>query len=405
MSHKVSLRPLESTTGRGEGLSALSPASSSSTSPKVSVRQTLCVDALSSGYVLTFLDLFTLCHREPVLVDSSAETFFTVPDDVVPRLRDLLQTAEQTSREGSFEKSCESLIEIGRYFETQKDFQSCLHFYERALEVSRHSTDPQVETAALEKIGAAYDRLGLTEKAMNFYERHLKVSVSSRLGEAEKRARESLVASYAKFAADCLSEKRPAQAVAYLTKAVDAAEVSGVASMQVDMLNRLADVFISSGDFDAARETAGKCLTKCRERAAEVPLSLRKGAFMTMARIADHGGDLKAAAAFLEELLRVDMTDEALLDLDDVMQALGVLLCRMGEFTRASELFAKNFAFAQKIGDKKRTDKARILLGLARGNTGFPAFMFAVNNDRESLLAWKDRRVPLAAPSAKKSDE
>merc|ERR1712070_643143 len=77
---------------------------------------------------------------------------------------------------------------------------------------------------------------------------------------------------------------------------------------------------------------------------------------------------------------------------------LGVIYNQRGEFSKAVQLFEKNFEIARSTvvsgkGDRSLVDTARVNLGMARGNAQMQTYMNIINHDLTTLLRWKNRRV------------
>ena len=75
-------------------------------------------------------------------------------------------------------------------------------------------------------------------------------------------------------------------------------------------------------------------------------------------------------------------------------------LCRHGHFASADTSVTPSkrfFEIARSIGDRALVDKARVYLGIARGNSMLPKYLDVVTHDLDALLRWKTRRVAFAS--------
>lgn len=62
----------------------------------------------------------------------------------------------------------------------------------------------------------------------------------------------------------------------------------------------------------------------------------------------------------------------------------------------ALDAFTQYFEVAQRIGDKKMIEKAKVLIGLARGNASLGLFMNVIQTDIPALFRWREKRTPFA---------
>ena len=77
--------------------------------------------------------------------------------------------------------------------------------------------------------------------------------------------------------------------------------------------------------------------------------------------------------------------------------SLGVLYQQQGDFANAVHHLERFFEIARSIGDRALVDKARVYLGIARGNSMLPKYLDVVTHDLDALLRWKKRRVACAS--------
>eukprot|EP01028_Stygiella_incarcerata_P013018 TRINITY_DN81058_c0_g1_i1.p1 TRINITY_DN81058_c0_g1~~TRINITY_DN81058_c0_g1_i1.p1 ORF type:complete len:432 (-),score=119.57 TRINITY_DN81058_c0_g1_i1:101-1396(-) len=370
--------------------------------PATDKKKDICVRSLSEGFVQSFVDLFHLSYREPVLVDEASERYFSVPQEMLFTLRDSLITAERSTREGDFISAFESYIGLAEYFESNQDRENTVYYFEKALEAARKSSDVEVESRALEIVGSAYERLGLEERAIGFHENQLRLSKANQYTEGEVKARENLISVYMKFAGACVDKKNYLDAAHYLGRASDVAETSGQLERRARIQHRLSQVYFLAGEYANAQRIEETCLQTCDENGWK---DLQQEVLVGLARIMEQNDDFGGAIDSLEEYLRgfedalpAETTENGELIREkytvkgEVLQQLGMLLNRVGRLKEAAKCFEENFVLARQTGNKKLIDQARVMLGLARGNAGLMTYMKMVDSDLPSLLQWKNGR-------------
>ena len=107
-------------------------------------------------------------------------------------------------------------------------------------------------------------------------------------------------------------------------------------------------------------------------------------------------GDIEAAITYLESFLELSK------DGDPVSQAkaccsLGVIYTSQHKFERAVTYFEKFFEVARSLNDRRLLDVARVNLGVARGAARTGKFFDAVVTDINTLLQWKNVRMPITS--------
>ena len=65
------------------------------------------------------------------------------------------------------------------------------------------------------------------------------------------------------------------------------------------------------------------------------------------------------------------------------------------KFERAVTYFEKFFEVAKTLNDRRLLDVARINLGIARGSARTGRYMEVVSGDINTLLQWKNVRMPI----------
>ena len=104
------------------------------------------------------------------------------------------------------------------------------------------------------------------------------------------------------------------------------------------------------------------------------------------------------AIKYLEQFYEIGKETEDLSAQADACNNLGSMYNTRKAYEKAVKYFEKNFEIvrqlmASDVGDLKLVDRARVSLGMARGNLKMKAYIHVINFDSVSLLRWKARRT------------
>lgn len=400
-------------TAGGLGLMASSSAvgsgSASSASLRDSIKQSVCITSLKQGHVESFGDLFTLAYRAPVLVDETAERYFSVSETDLSWISERLCSAETARRNGLYGESDSLLREVASFFEVARDHSTALYFLELNLRHCSASGDLALEGSSLTHLGNAYERLDQNERAVAFHERSLVLARAAHNKEAEANARRQLVKVYTAHSDEALARASSAtggdfheNAAQFMMKAMEHTEdpvERGVCE------HKLAAIYASCNRLDKAAELEHRYLDMCLSRGDT------EGAIVAAKALCEMDDSVEVARQYLKlaNASSANNTDPAAYasgveSVSGAMVVLGLRLNRDGDFEGARELFEQNFRLAQtaaaRTNDKARVEVARILVGLARGNAGLGQFMAIVNKDMPKLLSLKIQAVRVSAAAA-----
>ncbi len=103
--------------------------------------------------------------------------------------------------------------------------------------------------------------------------------------------------------------------------------------------------------------------------------------------------DMDKAMHYLERYHDVSVQKKEYRQQAEACSALGVLAATSGKHDKAVAYFEKAFEIARGLKDRRLMDAARINLGLSRGNVGLPTYARAINEDLNTLLNWKSKRI------------
>ena len=109
-------------------------------------------------------------------------------------------------------------------------------------------------------------------------------------------------------------------------------------------------------------------------------------------------GENMKAIKYLEQFYEIGKETEDLSAQADACNNLGAMYNARGNYEKAVKFFEKNFEIVRQlmtsdVGDLKLVDRARISLGMARGNEKMKAYIHVINFDSLSLLRWKAWRT------------
>ena len=107
--------------------------------------------------------------------------------------------------------------------------------------------------------------------------------------------------------------------------------------------------------------------------------------------------DSATSLAHLQKFLSLAQASGKLQGQAEACCSLGVLYQQQGDFANAVHHLERFFEIARSIGDRALVDKARVYLGIARGNSMLPKYLDVVTHDLDALLRWKTRRVAFAS--------
>lgn len=103
------------------------------------------------------------------------------------------------------------------------DFQTCIYFTEKGLEIARLSEDLEAEADANRSLGLAYEQLGNINVAIDFHERQRQLAEMAQDGDEFTDANKHLIDTYRMFAEECEQKGDFEKAVEYHEKCMEAA--------------------------------------------------------------------------------------------------------------------------------------------------------------------------------------
>jgi tetratricopeptide (TPR) repeat protein len=373
-----STNAMASTTGRHGGV-------------KTSVRFDVCIDALMNGCVDAFVQVFTLAHRPPVLVDELARTTFSIPDDALPWVEERLVVAEVARRRSDFRAVVHERAELAQYFEQHGDTAEAVRQYQAGLAAASESLDRALEGEAHECLALLYERLDRLAESTVHHETRARLGDVSGDAEVKQRAGHHLVRVYMAQGERAVKESRYEDATTFFDKAVDAAKSAGDGEAEAKAYSALGNVTVLKGDMRKALEYQQRFLVVARSAHDGHGESL---AALEVAKLQDSLGHSSEAIESLKTALSVAEQNSDLSALNEACKQLGTTYRNMGQNMKAVHYYKEHFRVSRDIGERETIESARISLGFAMGEHHFThagnrrGFLAVVCNDLAGQLAW-----------------
>lgn len=368
-------------------------------------KQSICVDILSNGYVQSFVDFFYLTHRPDPVQDAynvgqpPAEIDVSIEDMEV--IQKHLVDAEAARRQpDKVDEVYSNLNELATHFQARNDQRTGIYFYEKCLEIARIMQDAPGEMKATSDLGNAYQEMKDYLKAAEYQEQHLALAQANVATAPEQIdvAYAELKKTYTAYGELMEEEGHVQEAIEYHKKCLVAAQQTADKAAEASAHYRLGRALVLS-DSDGHGALGKTHLSKSLELCNELGDIRGQGlAFSTLAALSQKsGGSSEEAVEHLKNFLRVSESTGNVQAQAEACHNLGAIYNREGRFDKAVECFEQNFRLCRKLvkeGGAKTSlvDKARMNLGMAKGNLRLGKFMNVIYADLKSLLFWKNSR-------------
>jgi len=365
-------------------------------------KRTVCVEILSSGFVQSFVDFFYLTHRPNPTPDLSKDNnerdeITVTPDNMMLMQRHLVEAEAARRRAGQIQVVYSSYNALARHFQEQNDHRTGIYFYEKCLEIANMTVDPVGEMKANHNLGLAYEGTDDYEQAIQFHERHLELAEVDENQEEQQMSNEQLMRTYHKQAEKMETLGNLQEVALCHQKCLKAAQRVGDHAEEGKAHYRLGRVHIELGTAKAGMEHLQAYLKIAQELN---DLEGQGAAYSAIAAAYQALDNSDAAVDALQQFLKFAEQTDNLEAQADACCNLGLIYNEKGLFDRAVEYFAQNYSIVRNIvskngGSLKLVDKARVNLGMAKGNLTFGSYMHVINNDIKALLKWKNSRVEI----------
>lgn len=304
------------------------------------------------------------------------------------------------------------------YAEAQQH-ATAVEFHEKVLEICLAAHDMVGAAEAHGRLGRIHVTTGDMETSIARHEQQVAVATAAgpEAMEQKRDGQRSLVRAYGQQAADAAKAGDVASAIATYEKCLDAARACGDVAGEGLTQHRLGMTLAAAGETERAMQCQRLYRDAC---AAQQPPDLagQGQACQALATAAEAIGDTEAASTYLEECIELASRAEDTAAQSRGCAALGAMYRTAGNHAASVQYFEKFFELARAAetedepehlahsaersmaGSLRLTDTARAALGLARGNAQMAVFAEVVQKDLPGLLAWRNRRTPLADPGS-----
>lgn len=368
--------------------------------PPPSDKHALCLQILTDGYVQSFVDFFYLTHKPEARAasddDEQGEDRFVLPTEQLEFVRSSLCDAEAARRQSQTKEVFGSYQALAELFASMDDYKTCIYFREKCLEISKLVSDTEGELTASRELGVAHEKLNNVPESIKFYEKAHQLAQGD--PEHGPQANRDLVHAYLRYAQACEASDLPT-ALAYHQRCLQGA------------LESSDNALIGSAHYHL-----GQCLELVKEAAQAIEhyqsyLGLCKqtgdndgqgAAAFALASAFQQIGDTSSAVTHLEAFIDLAQGTGQVRSQAEACNSLGVIHSKQGDARSAVHYFERFFELARSLGDRSLIDKARVNLGIARGNLVMGAYVQVVSSDLNALLKWKNRRIPFAEAAPRK---
>eukprot|EP00750_Incisomonas_marina_P001330 INCI11115.1.p1 GENE.INCI11115.1~~INCI11115.1.p1 ORF type:complete len:451 (-),score=78.34 INCI11115.1:41-1393(-) len=373
-------------------------------------KQSICVDILAAGYVQSFVDFFYLTHRPDPAQDAYSASQGLNEIDVSIEDMEVIKThlvdAEAARRKpDQVDAVYSNLNSLASHFQSSNDQRTGVYFYEKCLEIARIMQDAEGEMKATCDLGSAYQLMKDYVKAAEYQEQHLKLAQEHAETNPEQVeiAYNHLKETYTEYGELLESEGRVSEAVTYHRLCLTAAQQTHDKEAEASAHYRLGRALVMSDGPENAAE--GKThLKQSLDLSTELGDIRGQGmAYSSLAALSQKQTQVGADGAddealqHLKNFLRVSESTGNLEAQATACHNLGAIYNKAGRFDRAVEFFEQNYRLCRQLVKEQGAktalvDKARINLGMAKGNQRLGTYLHIILHDVKSLLFWKNSR-------------
>eukprot|EP01004_Peranema_trichophorum_P007375 NODE_6151_length_920_cov_35.877039_g5560_i0.p1 GENE.NODE_6151_length_920_cov_35.877039_g5560_i0~~NODE_6151_length_920_cov_35.877039_g5560_i0.p1 ORF type:complete len:214 (-),score=37.72 NODE_6151_length_920_cov_35.877039_g5560_i0:98-739(-) len=207
----------------------------------------------------------------------------------------------------------------------------------------------------------------------------------------KKKAHQNLIRVYMKRAAECEEEGNYHKAREMYEKSMNTARASSDSSAEGEAYHKLGNITVLLGDMEKALENQKRFLLVSKEIRSD---SHEGKAQTSLAQLQEQLGQVTDAISSLQRSLEIAEAQNNLEAICDACTSLGLLHNKQGNYLKAVHYLEQNFKVSKQIGDIARTEKARILVGVAQGNYIWSnGFVSMVDRDLDATVQWKSHGV------------
>ncbi len=362
-------------------------------------------------------------------------------------LQRALCDAETSRRRGDVRAVLDAYAGLSEHYAESKDSNTAVYFYEKCLEVAQNVGDVSAELHTLHSLGAVYKANGDLDSAIAYFEAHRDTaaqhadatagdgqSVDAQMAAAPfkaevRRANSSLVSVYGAAAAAAARAGDQAACLQSRQRALEAAQATGDAAAEAATNFHVGRTYVSAGQPSEGIPHLLRYLELSSDAsvalASEALGASRASGYAGLAAAYHALGATDKATTCLHDFLTVAEEAGDVAAQAHACASLGDIHNRRGEFSRAVKSFEKSYKLYRSLVLSKASihpddaptpplptqggaapskhsvhadvDRAKVNLGMARGNATLGAYVNVIVTDLGALLKWKNKRAYIKA--------
>lgn len=351
---------------------------------------------------------------------------------------------------GNKDSAIDCYYTLSNHFRERTEYPTAAYFLERCLEFSRANGDTKTEMRTAHELAKVHGCMDEHDIATEYNELHRRVAEEEQDRYESRVANQQLIKTYSKRAqiienrlqgsereklaeytkrntetagthrSESPSNERPlsqnssrfagsevseeedplAEAIELYMKALEAAQMAGDREAEGKTCYAIGKVYINQEKPDDAIYYLRSYLSIAKSMHGDEAMEAQGQAYAALAAAYQKIGGEYAEKAMqcLSEFLKVAENTDNLDAQADACINLGSVASKNNELDEAVNYFERAYRLRRRhAGDsedsRKATERARMLLGMARGNAKMGAYVNVVNSDMSSLLQWKVRRT------------
>ena len=385
-------------------------------------KKDLCVDVLRNGFAQAFVDLFYLAHRPDPTPDADGRLTnveIQMTEDDMTFLQSTLTSAEKARRTGDTPQVVADYHCLATYFERQEDMKTCIFYHAKCLEIAQLTVDTPAQMEALGHLGQAHVVARDWRQAAAYHEQQLELGLmmsaaanpmseetasANHQTEANQTSEEAAAANPETMmslqAQVALSQVYPilaseaaddTEARVYYEKAQVAAQATGDPARMGKAQYELGKMYLKLGE-PASAIAALEQFKALSEDSLDVE---QEGvAALALAQAHEANGEPAVTIDCLHRYLQLAEKTENLVRQAEACAALARMFTRTQDLEQAVKMSERHYAVARtivkhRLGSRSILDRARVHLGIARGNEKLREYLSAIHHDVPKLVKWK----------------
>jgi len=254
---------------------------------------------------------------------------------------------------------------IGAVYFNPEDYEKALDYYQEALRKRTGVDDRQLAGATLNGLGSVYlSFIGDFTQAINYYSRAeaLREEIGDLAGLNTTRLYKATA--YMNLAEELTRSARYPEALEHLEKALELNRKISANTRIGETLNKTGYIYYKTGDYSRAAEILTEAVRIMKEENDEKGLA---GVYNHFGLVLQAAGRAERALGYFSESLKIYEGLEDIADMLPVMNNMGTLFFDMGDHEGAEELYLKGLKLSRETGDREL--EVAFLLNLANNFT------------------------------------